>query len=112
MEQKSLQSVDYYQSYIEFYLCYAYAVNPVSLTPMAYSRLRDLRSVRHPSLVAYPWPSVYIVCQIALKPIPLDFSGHVLSSNVIKSVKNSPQKVIKAFKRKVVINKLKIFQFP
>jgi hypothetical protein len=22
---------------------------------MAYSRLRDLRSVRHPSLVAYPW---------------------------------------------------------
>jgi hypothetical protein len=40
---------------IEFYLCYAYAVNPVSLTPMAYLRLRDLRSVRYPSLVAYPW---------------------------------------------------------
>jgi hypothetical protein len=43
------------RSYIEFYLCYAYVVNPVSLTPMASSRLRDLRSVRHPSLVAYPW---------------------------------------------------------
>jgi hypothetical protein len=46
MEQKSLQSV--------FYFRYAYAVNPVSLTPMAYSRLRDLRSDRHPSLVALP----------------------------------------------------------
>jgi hypothetical protein len=54
MEQKSLQSVHYYRSYIEFCLCYAYVVNPVSLTPMVYSRLRDLRSVRYPSLVAYP----------------------------------------------------------
>jgi hypothetical protein len=52
MEQKSLQSVHYQQSYIEFYLCYAYVVNSVSLTPMAYLTLRDLRSVRHPSLVA------------------------------------------------------------
>jgi hypothetical protein len=34
-------------------LCYAYVVNPVSR--MAYSRLRDLCSVRHPSLEAYPW---------------------------------------------------------
>jgi hypothetical protein len=41
--------------YIEVFLCYAYVVNPVSLTPMAYSRLHDLHSVRHPSLVAYPW---------------------------------------------------------
>jgi hypothetical protein len=54
MEKKSLQSVHYLQSYIEFYLCYAYVVNPVSLTPKAYSRLHDLRSVRHPSLVVYP----------------------------------------------------------
>jgi hypothetical protein len=52
MEQKSLQSVQ--QSYIEFCLCYAYVVNPVSLTPKAYSRLLDLRSVRHLSFVAYP----------------------------------------------------------
>jgi hypothetical protein len=43
MEQKSLQSVHYYRSYIEFYLCNAYVVNPVRLTPMAYSRLRDLQ---------------------------------------------------------------------
>jgi hypothetical protein len=33
----------------------AYIVNPVSLTPMAYSRFRDVHSVRHPSFEAYPW---------------------------------------------------------
>jgi hypothetical protein len=59
MEQKSLQSVHYLQSYIEFYLCYACVVNPVSLTPMAYSRLRDLRSVRHPSLAEHTF---YVFC--------------------------------------------------
>jgi hypothetical protein len=44
MEQK--------RSYIEFTLFFAYVLNLVDLTPMAYSRLHDLRSVRHPSLVA------------------------------------------------------------
>jgi hypothetical protein len=46
--------VDYLQSYIEFVLCYVYVVNLVDLTPIAYLRLRDLRSIRHPSLVANP----------------------------------------------------------
>jgi hypothetical protein len=39
----------------------AYAVNPVSLTPMACSRLHDLRSVRHPSFVEYPCLDTYRV---------------------------------------------------
>jgi hypothetical protein len=38
-------------------MCYVYVVNLVNLTPIAYSRLRDLRSVRHPSLVG-PWSSL------------------------------------------------------
>jgi hypothetical protein len=42
------------QSYIEFTLCYVYVGNLVDLTPIAYSRLRYWRSVRHPSLVANP----------------------------------------------------------
>jgi hypothetical protein len=54
------------------------------------------------------YSSVYIVRPIARKPIPLDFSAHVLSSNVIESAKNIPQKVIVTFKRKVVANDLKI----
>jgi hypothetical protein len=57
------------------------------------------------------YSSVYIVCPTALKPIPLDFSGHFQSSNEIKSVKNIHQKVIVACKIKVVANKLKIFNF-
>jgi hypothetical protein len=52
------------------------------------------------------YSSVYIVRPIALKPIPLDFSGHLLSSNVIESGKYIPQKVIVAYKRKVVGNDL------
>jgi hypothetical protein len=36
-------------------LCYVYVVYPVDLTPIAYSKLRDLRPVRHPSLVANQW---------------------------------------------------------
>jgi hypothetical protein len=43
------------------YLCYAYVVNPVNRTPIVYSRLRHLRSVRHSSLVAYPWPMRHVV---------------------------------------------------
>jgi hypothetical protein len=35
--------------------------------------------------------SVHILCPITLKQIPLDFSGHVLSSNAIKSVKSYPK---------------------
>jgi hypothetical protein len=51
-----MQSVHYKKSYIKFPLCYVYVINLVDLTPIAYSRLRDLRSVRHPSLVANPCP--------------------------------------------------------
>jgi hypothetical protein len=47
--------VAYLQSYIEFVLTYVYVVNLVDLTPIAYLRLRDSRSVQHPSLVANPW---------------------------------------------------------
>jgi hypothetical protein len=52
-----MHSVHYYKSYIKFTLCYAYVVNLVNLTPMLfeYSRLCGLRSVRHPSFVAYQW---------------------------------------------------------
>jgi hypothetical protein len=38
---------------------------------------------------------------MGLKPTQLDFSGHVLSSDVVKSVENIPKKVIVANKRKV-----------
>jgi hypothetical protein len=41
---------------------------------------------------------LHIVRLIALKPIPLDFLSHVLSSNDIESVKNIPKKVIVANK--------------
>jgi hypothetical protein len=40
---------------------------------------------------------VYLVNPIALKPIPLDFTGYALSINVIESVKNIPKIVIVAY---------------
>jgi hypothetical protein len=55
--------------------------------------------------------SVHIVCPINIKPIPLDFSGHVLSSNAIESVKNYLNIVFIAYNKKIVINEVKIFNF-
>jgi hypothetical protein len=46
--------------------------------------------------------SVHIVCTITLKPILLDFSGHVLSSNDFESVKKFLQIVFIAKNRKIV----------
>ena len=43
---------------------------------------------------------VHIVRLIALKAIPLDFWGHVLSSHDIKSARNIPYKVIVANKKR------------
>jgi hypothetical protein len=56
-------------------------------------------------------PSAHCVCRIALKPTPLDFSGHVLSSNVIEYVKNIPQIVFLPYTRKIVSNEARILKF-
>jgi hypothetical protein len=62
-----MQSVPNQKSYIKFTLCYVFVVNLVDLTPIAYPRLRNLRSVRHPSLVANPCMMLHkftIVCKL------------------------------------------------